>query len=181
LGLSLFSGTRGIAAFCDWQPDFFLRDLPQVHKIFRARLFSPGPLLVLILINAISWAISKRFFEGTYYLSLVISSILVFKLASGAQWRWVSKKTDKFIGDMSYPIYLLHWQTGLLVSYTLFGRPIHGVSVDGLVNVSLSLLLVLVISMAFVRVVDRPVQKLRARVRSNNLRREIGFPPTSVA
>lgn len=148
---------------------FFLRGYWRTQKLFRARLFAPEWLLILILINALSWAISKRFFEGTFYISLLVSSVLVLQLASGREWKWMSKKLDTFIGDLSYPIYLLHWPTGLLVSYTLFGKPIRDASANGLMNLAISLLLIFSISIVLVKLVDRPMQNLRAKVKHGAL------------
>ena len=34
----------------------------------------------------------------------------------------VFRKWDSWFGDLSYPVYLFHWQSGILVAY-LFGFP----------------------------------------------------------
>jgi peptidoglycan/LPS O-acetylase OafA/YrhL len=53
-----------------------------------------------------------------FYLNIITTTILVYYLSSIPKPRFSSyKKIDTWLGDLSYPTYLLHWQSGLLMAY----------------------------------------------------------------
>ncbi|MBC7876238.1 MAG: acyltransferase [Anaerolineales bacterium] len=103
------------------------------------------------------------FHELAFYTNLIIGSLLVYKIVTGDQILKLSEKIDKFIGDFSYPIYLSHWQVGLLVSFSLFGKPIHTLSRRGVESFLLSIIVVFMLSYLLIVLIDKPIQRIRAK------------------
>jgi peptidoglycan/LPS O-acetylase OafA/YrhL len=127
-----------------------------------------------MLINVLLWVLVKHALklgeiaEIGFYLNLVICSALIFSVIMGGKIAFIGKRADKFIGDLSYPIYLMQWQVGLLVSFLLFGFPLHDYSISGLWSLWVSIVVVIMLSVACVFLIDRPVQAVRERIKANN-------------
>jgi peptidoglycan/LPS O-acetylase OafA/YrhL len=66
----------------------------------------------------------------------------------------------RFLGDLSYPLFLIHWPTAILVSY-LTGMP-----KNGPLFLACSLTLSIALSSAIVMFVERPIELFRWRNRS---------------
>jgi peptidoglycan/LPS O-acetylase OafA/YrhL len=81
----------------------------------------------------------------------------------------INKKLDKLLGDFSYPIYLLHWQCGVLASYLLFDIPIRGFSTESMRSFGLALLITIALSYVFILLVDENVSKIRQRIKKKNI------------
>jgi peptidoglycan/LPS O-acetylase OafA/YrhL len=139
----------------------------------RSRL-STNILFAAMLINVLLWVLVKHALklgeiaEIGFYLNLVICSALIFSVIMGGKIAFIGKRADKFIGDLSYPIYLMQWQVGLLVSFLLFGFPLHDYSISGLWSLWVSIVVVIMLSVACVFLIDRPVQAVRERIKANN-------------
>ena len=131
-------------------------------------LFKPITLLVLLVVNCTGVVAYDYYFELGFYVSLFLSILLCYQLAMGETWGKVSERLDKSIGDYSYPMYLLHWQVGLIVSFLLFGKPVHDTSTNGLLSLGMSLLVIGVITWLFLRWVDRPIQGWRRQIKRRN-------------
>jgi peptidoglycan/LPS O-acetylase OafA/YrhL len=114
-----------------------------------------------------------------FYLNIVICALLVFSLAIGGKILSVNRKFDKIIGDYSYPIYLLHWQTGLLASYLIFGEAFHGFSGRGLVSLVVAFIITVLISSLFIHGIDRRVQRIRSKIKANMARQQTLLPPAT--
>ena len=80
-----------------------------------------------------------------------------------------SKRIDKFIGDYSYPIYVLHWQLALLASFIVFKTPTRGLSIDGLLVFLVALLFVFVVSSILINTIDRSVSLIRKKIKSKGI------------
>jgi peptidoglycan/LPS O-acetylase OafA/YrhL len=75
------------------------------------------------------------------------------------------RKIDKLIGDYSYPIYLLQWQAGVVAAWLMFGKPVHGPTVSGLVVFAVALPVVAAFASVSVFLIDRNIERLRAYLR----------------
>ena len=129
----------------------------------------PEILLMLFLINASVFSIYSAYFDIGQYINLLIVGLLVHSLASGKKFCLLSKTLDASLGAFSYPIYLLHWQTALLVSYIVFGSPVNGHTLSGLVNYGLTIIAIFLISFGVIKFIDKPIEKIRARFKSNKV------------
>ncbi len=129
-------------------------------------------LFILMLANCLVWTILEKIeideqVDIGFYLNIIIFTLLVYSLAKGGEIVNIKKSADKFIGDLSYPVYLLHWQAGVLVSFVVFGATVHEISPRGGIHFALSLLAVFMMSFLFRSIIDKPVQNIRTRIREN--------------
>ena len=129
-------------------------------------LLQPPILLSGMFINMILVLVFDYYFEMGFYINALFSVLLCFQIATGAGWAGLSSRVDKIIGEFSYPIYLLHWQAGIIASYLLFAAPIHSLSLDRFKTFVLTLLMVLVTTWILIRCIDRPIQRLRLKIRA---------------
>lgn len=123
---------------------------------------SPALLSLLLLANAIATLIYPSYFQTGFYVSFFISIILCYEIAMGRSWPVISKKLDKSIGDYSYPIYLMHWQVGLLVSSILYGSAKKTADFQGYTVAIASTLVCILIAALIIRFVDKPLEKFKA-------------------
>jgi peptidoglycan/LPS O-acetylase OafA/YrhL len=110
----------------------------------------------------------KRGTESTYgfYLNLLLLMSLIAlcrELENLSSDRM--KRLDKAIGHLSYPIYLVHWQTGLVISFLIFGTPVHGQSREGLVTLLVSVPVVILVAHLMHRFVEEPIERIRNRLK----------------
>jgi peptidoglycan/LPS O-acetylase OafA/YrhL len=163
---------------------YFFSKNAKSRSFFMKFKLSTNILLAVMIINVIAWILVHRefligmqreskFVEIGFYLNILICSVLIFSIIMGGKVAFVGRRGDKFIGDLSYPIYLMQWQVGLLVSFLLFGTPFHGFAPQGLESLIVSIFVVFVLSIAVVYLLDRPVQTVRNKIKAS-LTRERG-------
>jgi peptidoglycan/LPS O-acetylase OafA/YrhL len=111
--------------------------------------------LVVVGINS-PWV--QRWFDFFYYFNLLGLTGMIWALA--VQPRPIAWRHDKLLGDLAYPVFLVHWPVGFAVaSLFLAGRPR---GVDLLV---LSILPILALAYLLAYLAERFVEPLRDRVR----------------
>lgn len=163
---------------------YFFSKMDDARSFFVKSRLSTNILLTAIIINAIAWILVRRefflikhmegkFVEIGFYLNILICSGLIFSIIMGGKLAFIGRRGDKFIGDLSYPIYLMQWQVGLLVSFILFGAPVRGFGTLGFRSLIVSIVVVTILSIAVVYLIDRPVQKVRNKIKAN-IKREPG-------
>lgn len=147
---------------------------PAARAAFARLRWSTDALFAAVIGNALLWIVVHLFKVGRvaelgFYLNVAICAALFFSIITGGRVSGVGPRADKFIGDLSYPIYLLQWQVGLLVSVLLFGAPMHEeFSLAGLANLLASIAVAIGLSVALIYLVDHPVQALRERIKARN-------------
>jgi len=151
---------------------YFLSKNEQLMKAFNKLPLSARSLYVLFLSNCLIWIFLSRenigdFVEIGFYSNIIIGSLLAYALVTGGKIIEINKNTDKFIGDYSYPIYLLHWQCGLIASFIIFGEAFHELSYRGLVSLIFAFFIVAALSTIFIFGLDTHIQKVRKRIKAN--------------
>ncbi len=131
-------------------------------------------LYVIMLVNCSIWMLIPKNSIGQYveigfYINLIICALLVLTLVKGGKIFNINRKWDKFIGDYSYPIYLLHLQSGLIASVLIFKTTVafHRFSYNSMITFGLALIIVIVLSTALIFVVDKPIQKIRNKIKDS--------------
>jgi len=138
---------------------------------FKILKLSTNKLLVAMIINMLLWQLmyhvlnNRPILELGFYLNIIICATLIYSIVVGGNMSFISKRADAFIGDLSYPVYLMHWQVGLLVSFILFGSPLHGFSTNGLISLIVSIPVVILLSIVLIYLVDHPIQAIRQRIK----------------
>lgn len=146
------------------------------RESWRPLWLSPGTascavLFALMMVNAIAGTMlqaSEQYMpvvELMFYLGVLISALLVYGLALGGRIFHMPKKLDKWLGDFSYPVYLLHWQAGTIASALLFGEVVSLKDATSPLAWLLTALLLFVVCLGVIKLVDAPVEILRDRVR----------------
>ena len=116
------------------------------------------------------WIVSTKIFKmGIYYhagpyINMLVQMFVVAVLMQSKPSE-AMKNIDKRVGDWSYPIYLMHWPVGMLLSYIVWGQDVHGLSVQGGLLSACCLLVCILLAQGLVVSVDQPVQRLRSRLK----------------
>jgi peptidoglycan/LPS O-acetylase OafA/YrhL len=91
--------------------------------------------------------------------------MMVFVLSERQKLPFISMKIDRLMGEFSYPIYLLHYQVGILV---VAGFSVLDINVKrpDLLLMSVSIPVILVLSWCISVTLERPIEKIRLKVKS---------------
>ncbi len=137
-------------------------------------LSNPILIVSLFTLNAFLFALNAQYspfrYSGTFeeigkYSNIMLSLLTITALLYRGD-EIFNKKIDKFLGDFSYPVYLLHWQCALFAAYVLFSKPVHGLGYDSICNFLAALVLVLALSYMLIATIDKSIEKLRAKNRT---------------
>jgi peptidoglycan/LPS O-acetylase OafA/YrhL len=126
--------------------------------------YTPVLLYGAIILN---WRVGVELGTQTtwnFYLNYVLCSAMIVLLCMRRSMFSLDRKLDSAIGDLSYPIYLIHYPLVLLVSFFVqaagFTRP-----EPGWVMLALNALPLLVLAWLMTFLVERPVERLRSAVK----------------
>lgn len=141
-----------------------------LSKITTRSIKLPVALFAATIINMFLGALCHYFdLENAFYLffysnyllnALTILSLLKVEISNGL------RLADSKIGDYSYPLYLVHWPIGLVVSMVIFGRPINQFSVGSITVALVGLIAATILSYFTIRYIDKPIEKLRRKLKS---------------
>jgi peptidoglycan/LPS O-acetylase OafA/YrhL len=143
-GLIHHFGARGLAA------------LPPLR-----RPLAPACLFALMLLNhALSreWGTLRGF---GFYLNIALNALIVLCLSARTALPGISRRLDERLGSLSYPIYLIHFQAGLLLL---------GLGLDmqrgelGFALVALPPIVAL--AGALTLLIENPIERVRERVKN---------------
>ena len=131
-------------------------------KMYR---YFPVLLCSIILLN---WHVGIRSNQSTgtyFYSNYVLCSLMVAVLLSRKELPLISKRFDKWLGDFSYPIYLIHYQVGLLVLVILgaFGLELKR---PDLTLMFISIPFIFAFSWMITVAVERPIEMIRSKIKS---------------
>lgn len=125
--------------------------------------YAPHALFFCILAN---WKLGylTAQLEGIYFYSnYILCSLMVVVLADRKKLRYINKDLDKWLGDFSYPAYLIHYQISLIA--IIVCRAIDLELRRGASLLLVSTPLILLASWAIAWFVERPIERLRTKVR----------------
>ena len=126
-----------------------------------------GIFAVYIQMNSFEYHSESKqvFLELSKYLNMVLASHVVITLLYNGE-KYFSRKVDRFVGDLSYPIYLMHWQCALLTSFIIFDVPTRGLNFSGFLVLSVSLVITIAISFLINSLIGQTFSSLRDRVKN---------------
>jgi peptidoglycan/LPS O-acetylase OafA/YrhL len=117
-------------------------------------------LVSIGLANGLSFFVSELF----VYLNTLICSLLVYALAMGKPlFSFFSKRADKYLGDFSYPFYLLHYQATIVASVMLTGQVNHFKENPTFIAITSMTGILVLMSLVVIHVIDSPVEKVRIK------------------
>lgn len=131
----------------------------------RAYYYLPIFLLLMILIN---WGLGILSGQSTgifFYSNYILCSLIVIVLSDRKELPYINKKFDKWMGDFSYPIYLIHYQVGLLV-LVLFAASGIELKRPDLILMSASIPLIFICSWIIIITLERPIEMIRSKIKN---------------
>lgn len=142
----------------------FRTELPKKINEMLVRKYVPYFLNLVLLLN---WTIG--YVLGTlrgvsFYLNFAICALILISLSERKHLPFISRKFDSMMGDFSYPIYLIHYQVGIIVMVCLnwFG---FNIMRPDTVLLLVSLPVIFVFAWLISKYMERPVEAIRARVK----------------
>jgi len=120
----------------------------------------PALLLALIITN---WYIGYSL-ATSFYLNYILCSLMVIYLANRKSLPFISKKFDLLMGDYSYPIYLIHFQIGILVMLSLNYFELK-VQAESLTLLTFSLPIIFIFAWILSKTVESPIEQLRKQIK----------------
>tara|TARA_R110001583_G_scaffold7158_6_gene35661 strand:- start:7687 stop:8697 length:1011 start_codon:yes stop_codon:yes gene_type:complete len=129
-------------------------------------IYIAAGLYAFVLIN---WAVNYKLGTGLsygFYINSALNVILLIILTniqiSSKQWH----KCDKALGDLSYPIYLMHWTVAIIVMYVFQSFNIELEKRTELFAL-VSLPFMLLFGQIIVSLLHKPVEKLRNHIKND--------------
>ncbi|MBN4073864.1 acyltransferase [Beggiatoa alba] len=102
-----------------------------------------------------------------FYSNFVLCAIMVVVLCERKTLPYLNRKFDKWMGDFSYPIYLIHYQVGLVV-VVLLGMAGFTYERPDLMLALISIPFVFLVSWGLTVTVEKPIEVIRARIKKAN-------------
>jgi len=137
------------------------------NEISRLKIKINNPIAILFLLF-MNWLlgillgsrVAEGFFWSFFYINHLTCSIMVVTLKDRPLFAQLTKASDKWIGDLSYPIYLLHVPVGMVVSAVLKRIGFDDLG-HGLVLLLISFPFILLGSAAMAKYIGRPIDRFR--------------------
>lgn len=143
----------------------FRGELKRVFQRLVEARAAPAALFALILVNyGLGYLLGGQ--RGLhFYLNYLLCALMVVALFDRKALPLVSRRTDKLLGDFSYPIYLIHVQVGLVV-HALLGQVGAPAGRARLMITLAALPLVFAGAWLMTVAVERPLERIRGRVKA---------------
>lgn len=146
---------------------YFVRDaIPAIHGWRRQPLFPYLWLTATLAAFVLIWRLTEKpeikIFSSIWYYANTVTAFVAVTTIQTVKMPGKFGLLDKWLGDLSYPIFLSHWFCGY-AAWLLLGSP---PATRGVLIFLLGAALSIVLSASIVRFVDQPIVRLRSRVRA---------------
>ncbi len=127
-------------------------------------IYAPYMICISILLN---WSVGYHLdtLRGiSFYINYVLCVMALVSLLNRENLLFISKKTDKLMGDFSYPIYLIHYQVGfiVIVIFNYFGFSIQ--RPDPVLAI-VSLPSIFLVAWLLSKYIEIPIELVRSKIR----------------
>lgn len=146
----------------------YKKELTQLVGRAAGKVHSNLPFILLILI-LFNWYLGNKLddLEGLFFYSnFVLCSVMVATLQSRKELPFITRKLDKWFGDFSYPIYLIHYQVGIIV-IVLFAALGVEIKRPDLTLLIVSIPVIFVFSWIITVTLERPIEIVRSKVKKS--------------
>lgn len=130
----------------------------------KSNILAPLILVFLFFLNWSIGIITGRENDIFFYSNHLICVAMVAVLHVPSQSPPLNKRLDKFLGDLSYPIYLFHYQVGLVVM-ALCSVAGYNVQRPSIPLMLLTIPLVILVSWLVNVFIERPIESIRKKVK----------------
>lgn len=103
-------------------------ELSRLFSPLTAKAYSPAVLFGVIILN---WTVAR--YSGAlpgwgFYANFLLCALMIISLFNRKHLKFVSKRLDNWLGELSYPVYLVHYPLGFLfvVIYEKMGFDFEG-------------------------------------------------------
>lgn len=142
--------------------------LPRAFVVFPKSIYMAILLFIALPINW--WLATSGGYvrEIGFYINYLICALTIAYLVSGSLPITQFQRMDKRIGDLSYPIYLFHYQIGFLVMSTIgyFG---FAVPRGDILLALASIPVIVIVAWLIVRWIESPIMKIREQIKKGNI------------
>ena len=125
----------------------------------------PSLLLFFIFLNWVIGDLSGLSKTLFFYTNYILCALMIPVLSPLKKWLFINKRLDRKIGDLSYPIYLFHYQIGVVVIAVLDGIGYELVRPDRLSLMLVSIPFIMLVSYLVAFAVERPIEVIRTGVK----------------
>lgn len=133
-------------------------------KLF-GREYAPFLLFLMMIANWYLGGILGTLRGSGFYVNYVLCALIVISLSERQTLPFISRGFDKMMGDFSYPIYLVHYQVGLVVLAALTSMGIDP-GYPQLQFAVLSLPFIFLAAWLMSRYVEIPIELVRSRIKA---------------
>ncbi|MCC0176432.1 acyltransferase [Waterburya agarophytonicola K14] len=127
---------------------------------------SPITLMILFIFNWLLGLNFEIFGNFSFYTNCLIHALIIISLLNIDSLPYISKKTDKWIGSFSYPVYLIHYQIGLFI-LVIFDNLGIGYQRPSIALMFASILPILIVSWLLNTYIKNPIETIRRQVKAN--------------
>lgn len=142
-------------------------EITQYHNKFTGKTYNYLPFILLsaILLNWFLGILSNQSTGIFFYSNFILCALMVAVLLSRKELPFISQGFDKWLGDFSYPIYLIHYQVGMLVLIFLsaFGLEL---TRPNLILMVISTPLIFAFAWLITIAIERPIEIIRSKIKS---------------
>jgi peptidoglycan/LPS O-acetylase OafA/YrhL len=130
------------------------------HLFFFSTIF-----LITLLVSAfssqlfhpdIAWKVTLLLSVANLFNSAIMVVVLYHEKAESRQFRWL----DRYLGDLSYPLYVFHWTAALWITFVAADLALSGIN-----RFFLSLILAIAVSTVTNKYINERVESLRNRIK----------------
>lgn len=127
--------------------------------------YLPHFLVLLLLLNWVVGFKLNTLRDMSFYINYVINTFIIISLANKKSLAWIPKRFDRWMGDYSFPIYLIHYQVGLIV-VIIFGLFDMNMGMPNIILMFISIPVILIVSWIMIIAIERPIEFIRFKVKS---------------
>ncbi|MFA6002164.1 MAG: acyltransferase [Thermoleophilia bacterium] len=146
----------------------FKNELPSYMKFIdrETQSYLPAVIFCGIIFNWICGYLTGLSTSLFFYTNYFLCALMVLALVDRKSLPYISKKFDNFMGTLSYPMYLVHYQVGLFV-IVILGMMDLEIKRPDLLLMFASIPLIFIVSWVFAKAVEQPIEQLRTRVKKS--------------
>lgn len=148
---------------------YFYKDTFLKAFAFLRNPFMPYLLIFLFFLN---WYLGYQLhtlYGISFYINYVLNATMIISLAERTSLPWIPKRIDAQLGDYSYPIYLIHYQVGLILLIILAVFGIRVTRPNGLLMIT-SIPLIFAVSWVLIIIIEHPIELVRVRIKTRGFK-----------
>ncbi|TVO59649.1 acyltransferase family protein [Denitromonas halophila] len=136
------------------------------YKTQTARIAAAVPghalawLPLYLLLAFLAQSNNRALIEPVFFANIALHALIITKLRDMPRSGWLTQ-ADKLIGDLSYPIYLGHYQAGFIVTIVFWGSPLREGSNASMLAAALAAALAVATAYLINRILDSRIEALR--------------------